>query len=158
MSNILFCHGYNTKYVIMNGIKKLKKHKKLTLKRSTKKTTKIGETWYFSERSDKIGRGFIKILETWQFGLSFNIIRHVFFCFGQKKFLSVLWIFEKFWSCSKKNRKITLLAVNYFKKHVLTFVLYGKTSFESHENSYWFFKNSSRPLPFTIFLLKVNIL
>jgi hypothetical protein len=25
MSNILFCHGYATKYVIMNGIKKLKK-------------------------------------------------------------------------------------------------------------------------------------
>jgi hypothetical protein len=24
MSNILFCHGYATKYVIMNGIKKLK--------------------------------------------------------------------------------------------------------------------------------------
>jgi hypothetical protein len=37
----------------------------------------------FSEQSDKIGRGFIKILETWQLGLSFNIIRHVFFCFGQ---------------------------------------------------------------------------
>jgi hypothetical protein len=30
--------------------------------------------------------GFIKNLDTWQFGLSFNIIRHVFFCFGQKKF------------------------------------------------------------------------
>jgi hypothetical protein len=25
MSNILFCHGYTTKYVIMSGIKKLKK-------------------------------------------------------------------------------------------------------------------------------------
>jgi hypothetical protein len=25
MSNILFCHGYATKYVILNGIKKLKK-------------------------------------------------------------------------------------------------------------------------------------
>jgi hypothetical protein len=25
MSYILFCHGYATKYVIMNGIKKLKK-------------------------------------------------------------------------------------------------------------------------------------
>jgi hypothetical protein len=41
----------------------------------------------FSGRFTYIGRGFIKILETWQFGLSFNIIRHVFFCFGQKKFL-----------------------------------------------------------------------
>jgi hypothetical protein len=40
----------------------------------------------FSEGSDKIGRGFIKILETWQFGLSFNIIRQVFFCFGHKIF------------------------------------------------------------------------
>jgi endoplasmic reticulum chaperone BiP len=39
----------------------------------------------FSERSEKIGRGFIKILETLQFGLSFNMIRQVFFCFGQKK-------------------------------------------------------------------------
>jgi hypothetical protein len=67
---------------------------------------------WFSEESDKIGRGFIKILETWQFGLSFNTIRHVFFCFGLKFFLSVLWIFEKFWSCAKKNLKITLLAVN----------------------------------------------
>jgi hypothetical protein len=26
MSNILFGHGYATKYVIMNGIKKLRKH------------------------------------------------------------------------------------------------------------------------------------
>jgi hypothetical protein len=25
MSNFLFCHGYTTKYVIMRGIKKLKK-------------------------------------------------------------------------------------------------------------------------------------
>jgi hypothetical protein len=40
----------------------------------------------FSAESDNIGRGFIKILETWQFGLSFNNIRHIFFCFGQKKF------------------------------------------------------------------------
>jgi hypothetical protein len=29
--------------------------------------------------------------------------------------------------------------------------MYGKTSFESHENSYWFLKNSSRSLSFTIF-------
>jgi hypothetical protein len=56
----------------------------------------------FSERSVKIGRGFIKILETWKFGLSFNIIRHVFFCFVQNKFLSVLWVLEKFWSCARK--------------------------------------------------------
>jgi hypothetical protein len=27
----------------------------------------------------------------------------------------------------------------YFKKHAMTFLLYEKTSFESHENSYWFF-------------------
>jgi transposase len=33
----------------------------------------------------KTGRGFIKILETMQFGLSFNIIRRVFSCFDQKK-------------------------------------------------------------------------
>jgi hypothetical protein len=37
------------------------------------------------------------------------------------------------------------------------FFLFGKNSFESHENSYWFLKNSSQHLPFTIFLLKVNI-
>jgi hypothetical protein len=36
----------------------------------------------FSEQFKKIGRGFIKILETSQFDLSFNII----FCFGQKFF------------------------------------------------------------------------
>jgi hypothetical protein len=49
-------------------------------------TLKYKEIGSFSEESDKIGRGFIKILETWQFGLSFNIIRQVFFSFGQKKF------------------------------------------------------------------------
>jgi hypothetical protein len=38
----------------------------------------------------QIGRGFIKILETWQFGLSFNIIRQVFFVLAKKIFLSVL--------------------------------------------------------------------
>jgi hypothetical protein len=44
----------------------------------------------FSEESDKIFRGFIKILETWQFGLSFNSIKHVFFCFGQKNFFGFM--------------------------------------------------------------------
>jgi hypothetical protein len=39
----------------------------------------------FSERFKKTVRGFIKILETLQFGLSFNTIRQVLFCFGQKK-------------------------------------------------------------------------
>jgi hypothetical protein len=43
-----------------------------------------------SERFQKIGRGFI------------NIIKHVFFCFGQIFFFWVLWIFEKLWSCAKK--------------------------------------------------------
>jgi hypothetical protein len=57
----------------------------------------------FSERFEKIGRGFIKILETLQFGLSFNVIRHVFFVLAKKKFLSVLLIFEKFWTCQKKS-------------------------------------------------------
>jgi hypothetical protein len=55
---------------------------------NTPKVKKNKDTYIwgsFSEESDKIGRGFIKILETWQFGLSFNIIRYVFFCFGQKK-------------------------------------------------------------------------
>jgi hypothetical protein len=64
----------------------------------------------FSEESDKIGRGFIKILETWQFGISFNIIRHVFFVLAKK-------IFCRFYEFLKnsglhKNRKITLLTVN----------------------------------------------
>jgi hypothetical protein len=59
-----------------------------------------------TERFEKIGRGFIKIFETWQFGLSFNSIRHIFFCFGQKSFVSDLWIFEKFWYCAKKNHVI----------------------------------------------------
>jgi hypothetical protein len=49
----------------------------------------------FSERSEKIGRGFIKILEAGQFDLSFNIIRHVFFRFGQQ----ILGILENIWSC-----------------------------------------------------------
>jgi hypothetical protein len=76
----------------------------------------------FSERFKKIGRGFIKILETWQFGLSFNIIRHVFSVLTKIKFLSALWIFEKFWSCAKKNRKITLLAVNNAFLHRLSWL------------------------------------
>jgi hypothetical protein len=68
---------------------------------------KIG-TGSFSERSEKIGRGGIKILETWQFGLSFNIMRHVFFCFGQKKinvgfmnFLKILVLRKKFFVKSR---------------------------------------------------------
>jgi hypothetical protein len=44
----------------------------------------------FSEQFEKFGRGFIKILETWQFGLWFNIKRHVFFCFDQKFFFVAL--------------------------------------------------------------------
>jgi hypothetical protein len=59
----------------------------------------------FSERFEKIGRGSIKILETWQFGfIQYHKTR--IFWFGHKNFLSVLW------SCTKKNRKITLLAIN----------------------------------------------
>jgi hypothetical protein len=73
---------------------------------------KTGETGSFSERSEKIGRGFIKILETWQFGLSFNIIQQIFFCFDQKKFYVGFMIFLKILVLRKKNRKITLLAVN----------------------------------------------
>jgi hypothetical protein len=44
MSNILFCHGYDTKYVIMNGIKKLKKHIY-----TNNKISKIGDTWIKSD-------------------------------------------------------------------------------------------------------------
>jgi hypothetical protein len=36
----------------------------------------------------------------------------------------------------------------YFKKHAMIFLLYGNTSFESHENSHWFLK---------VNLLKVNV-
>jgi hypothetical protein len=43
----------------------------------------------------------------------------------------------------------------FFKKQAMIFLLKGKTSFESHENSYWFLKNSSRPIPFTIFYWKL---
>jgi hypothetical protein len=71
--------------------------------------TDHNHTGSFSEESDKIGRGFSKILETWEFGLSFNIIRHVFFCFGQKSFFVG---FMNFWKILKKNRKITFLGVN----------------------------------------------
>jgi hypothetical protein len=56
----------------------------------------------FSEESDKIGRGFIKILETWQFGLSFNIIRHVFFCFGPKNFFCRFYEFLKSFGLAQK--------------------------------------------------------
>jgi hypothetical protein len=46
-------------------------------------TSKIGS---FSEESNKIGRGFIKILETWQFGLSFNIMTRIFLFWPKKIF------------------------------------------------------------------------
>jgi hypothetical protein len=63
-------------------------------------------TYLHSERFEKIGRGFIKILETWQFGLSF-------FDLAKKKNLSLFYEFLKnFGLAQKKNRKITLLAVN----------------------------------------------
>jgi hypothetical protein len=76
-----------------------------------------------SERFKKIGRRLIKILETLQFGLSFNIIRHVFFCFGQKKFFVGFMNFWKMLVLRKKNRKITLLAINnaFFQRWLFTF-------------------------------------
>jgi hypothetical protein len=52
MSNILFCHGYTTKYVIMNGIKKLKKLKKLIYTNNCMgncKISKIGDIWIKSD-------------------------------------------------------------------------------------------------------------
>jgi hypothetical protein len=57
---------------------------------------------HFLSDLKKIGRGFIKILETWQFGLSFNIIRHVFFCFGQKKNLCRFYEFLKNFDLAQK--------------------------------------------------------
>jgi hypothetical protein len=49
MSIILFCHGYTTKYVIMNGIKK---HKKLIYTNNCMgncKISKIGDIWIKSD-------------------------------------------------------------------------------------------------------------
>jgi hypothetical protein len=65
----------------------------------------------FSERFEKIGRGIIKILETWQFGLSFNIIIHVFFLFWPKTFFC---LFYEFWkNVGLTHKKIVkLLTVN----------------------------------------------
>jgi hypothetical protein len=56
----------------------------------------------FSKESDKIGRGFIKILETWQFGLSFNIIRHVFFLFWPKNLCRFNEFLKNFGLAQKK--------------------------------------------------------
>jgi hypothetical protein len=56
----------------------------------------------FSEESDKIGREFIKILETWQFGLTFNIIKHVFFLFWPKNFFCRFYEFLKNFGLAKK--------------------------------------------------------
>jgi hypothetical protein len=48
---------------------------------------KYSKMWeLFNGEVESMVRGFIKIIETWQFGLSFNIISNVFFCFGQKNF------------------------------------------------------------------------
>jgi hypothetical protein len=89
-------------------------------------------------------------------------------------FLVIFLILFKhfYWKCWEKHFVFDNISVNYmkitkkkltswyatqflFQKHAMTFLLYGKTSFESHENSYWFLKNSSRPLPFTIFYWKL---
>jgi hypothetical protein len=69
----------------ISGVRMPKLDMLLNALRTIQPTSSDSERGSFSEESDKIGQGFIKILETWQFGLSFNIIRHVFFCFGQKK-------------------------------------------------------------------------
>jgi hypothetical protein len=45
MSNIVFCHGYTTKYVIMNRIKKLKK----LIYTNNCKISKIGGIWIKSD-------------------------------------------------------------------------------------------------------------
>jgi hypothetical protein len=54
---------------------------------------------FFRFSFEKIGRGFIKILETW---LSFNIIRHVFFLFWPNKFLSRFYEFLKNFGLAQK--------------------------------------------------------
>jgi hypothetical protein len=104
---------------------------------------------WFSEESDKIGRGFIKILATWQFGLSFNTIRHIFFCFGLKNFFCRLYEFLKnFGLAQKKNRKITLLAVNN-----AFFIRFSwlNTFFEGHLVIFWFLLHFENFCKFWIF-------
>jgi hypothetical protein len=49
MSYILFCHGYTTKYVIMNGIKKLKKLINTNNCMWNCKIFKIGDIWMKSD-------------------------------------------------------------------------------------------------------------
>jgi hypothetical protein len=49
MSNILFCHGYTRKYVIMNDIKKLKKLIYNNNCMGNCKITKIGDIWIKSD-------------------------------------------------------------------------------------------------------------
>jgi hypothetical protein len=49
MSNILFCHGYNTKYVIKNGLRKLKKLIYTNNCMGNYKISKIGDTWIKSD-------------------------------------------------------------------------------------------------------------
>jgi hypothetical protein len=45
MSNILFCHGYATKYVIINGTKKLKKLIYTNNCMGNCKISNIGDIW-----------------------------------------------------------------------------------------------------------------
>jgi hypothetical protein len=61
-----------------------------------------------------IGQNWTRVHQNpWNLTIWFFIHKTRIFLFWPKKiFLSVFWIFEKFWSCATKNRKITLLAVN----------------------------------------------
>jgi hypothetical protein len=49
MSNTLFCHGYTTKYVIINGIKKLKKLIYTTNCMGNCNISQIGDIWFKSD-------------------------------------------------------------------------------------------------------------
>jgi hypothetical protein len=103
----------------------------------------------FSEESDKIGRRFIKILETWQFRLSFNIIKHVFFLFGPNKILCRFYEFLiNFGLAQKRNHKITLLAVNnaFFYRF-----LWLSTFFEGSLLIFWFLLHFENFCKFSIF-------
>jgi hypothetical protein len=56
----------------------------------------------FSERSEKIGRGFIKILEIWQFGFIIQCHKTRIFLFWPKKFFCRFYEFFKNFGLAQK--------------------------------------------------------
>jgi hypothetical protein len=93
-----------------------------------------------------MGRGFIKILETWQFGLSFKIISHIFtdyflsnFWPSKRSFRETLnfsfFLWMRFWSISNFSKKmVNGRCRELFFKNQLLFSWFSKLVFPYSKN------------------------